>query len=186
MKTMTPFGRFVRPRAERYRRPRLEGGQRTISARACVGLHDGQVLQAHERERSATTLCRCLRVLARAYPIRSRALITARYVDLPTAQSCLRKSHPTGGRSLSDSMATSAWRSRRPCCCDSFSAAKCAGFRLRAAGLTPAGAPHRCAIEGHVVAGPACGVVCCGLQDSTCGRIRSVPPHQFFSSMFSR
>jgi len=64
---MRPFGRFVRPRAERCRRPRFEGlapaseccasghGQRMISAGAYVSLHDGQVLQAHARERSATT-----------------------------------------------------------------------------------------------------------------------------------
>src|SRR6266853_1698911 len=84
MKTMRPFGRFVRPRAERCQRPRFEGlspaseccafgqGQRTISARAYVTLHYGPVLQAHARERSATTLRRCLRVLARARAIRSR------------------------------------------------------------------------------------------------------------------
>src|SRR6266566_7352736 len=104
MKTMRPFGRFVRPRAERCRRPRFEGlspaseccafgrGQRTLSARAYVSLHYGRVLQAHARERSATTLRRCLRVLARARAIRSRAFITARHVDLPRAKSWLRKS----------------------------------------------------------------------------------------------
>src|SRR6267154_4505474 len=104
MKTMRPFGRFVRPRAERRRRPRFEGlspaseccafghGQRTICLGAYVSLHDGQVLQAHSRERSETTLRRCQRVVARTRAIRSRASITARHVDLPRAKSCLRKS----------------------------------------------------------------------------------------------
>ena|SRR3979490_445559 len=106
MKTMRPFGRFVRPRAESYRRPRFEGlspaseccasghGQRTISAGAYVSLHDGQVLQAHARERSATTLRRSQRVLARARAIRSRAFITAWHVDLPRAKSLPSEVHP--------------------------------------------------------------------------------------------
>jgi len=104
MKTMRPFGRFVRPRAERCLRPGFHGlspasdccafghGQRTISARAYVSLHDGQVLQAHGRERSARTPRRCLRVSACARAIGWRAFITARYVDLPKAKSCLRDS----------------------------------------------------------------------------------------------
>src|SRR5436853_3311322 len=95
MKTMRPFGRFLRPRAERSLRPGFHGlspasdcctfghGQRTISARAYVSPHDGQVLQAHERERSATTPRRCLGVSAGARAIGWPAFITARYVDLP-------------------------------------------------------------------------------------------------------
>src|SRR4029077_17153619 len=88
MKTMRPFGRFARPRAERCPRT-ATGNERSL--RAYVSLHDGLVLQAHERERSATTLRRCLRVLARARAIRSRAFITARYVDLPRGKRRLRE-----------------------------------------------------------------------------------------------